>query len=51
MESVNVALMRQKVKKDSKNPVNLAYAEIVFEILKRTNVKVSNLARDINAQL
>ena len=40
-----------KIKKDSKNPVNVAYGEIVFEILKRTNVKVSDLARDINAQL
>ena len=38
-------------KKDSKNPVNIAYAEIVFEILKRTSMKKDDLARDVTAKL
>ena len=40
-----------KIKKDSKNPVNIAYAEIVFEILKRTSMKKDDLARDVTAKL
>ena len=38
-------------KKENKNPVNVAYGEIVFEILKRTGVEEHRYARSVTESL
>ena len=38
-------------KKENKNPVNVAYGEIVFEILKRTGVEEHQYARSVTESL